>query len=126
MTATGSRKGAAGDGIGSAALERVKALLAQLPGYERAQLVRFLADIDESEAAPPAHVAMTAMRVASPDPGTRREDGPARGAVLRRVWVRCAKPSCRCRKDPGSRHGPYLYHYWWEDGKTRKSYAGKA
>jgi hypothetical protein len=36
-------------------------------------------------------------------------------------WRRCAKPNCWCAA--GERgHGPYLYHYWYEDGRRHKQY----
>lgn len=51
---------------------------------------------------------------------------PARGwgsYVLQRVL--CGKPSCRCAKPGGELHGPYWYHYWKMDRKTKSKYVGK-
>ena len=51
---------------------------------------------------------------------------PARGGgsyVLQRV--KCGKPSCRCAKPGGELHGPYWYHYWKMDRKTKSKYVGK-
>jgi hypothetical protein len=40
--------------------------------------------------------------------------------VLRAEWIRCGKAGCRCER--GERHGPYLYHRWYEDGRQRRRY----
>ncbi len=51
---------------------------------------------------------------------------PARGGgsyVLQKV--RCGKPTCRCARNGGELHGPYWYHYWKKDGKTKSRYVGK-
>jgi hypothetical protein len=42
--------------------------------------------------------------------------------VVRAEWVRCGKPTCRC--STGSRHGPYLYRRWRENGRQRRAYVG--
>ena len=51
---------------------------------------------------------------------------PARGGgsyVLQKV--KCGKPSCRCARPGGELHGPYWYHYWKMDRKTKSKYVGK-
>ena len=51
---------------------------------------------------------------------------PARGGgsyVLQKV--KCGKPSCRCTRPGGELHGPYWYHYWKKDKKTKSKYVGK-
>ena len=50
---------------------------------------------------------------------------PAGAGVYRLVRVRCGKPGCKCAKAGGEGHGPYWYHYRWQDGKTRCTYIGK-
>jgi hypothetical protein len=45
--------------------------------------------------------------------------------TVREEWKRCGKPSCRCNTE-GELHGPYIYEYWKEDGRTRSRYIGKA
>jgi hypothetical protein len=52
---------------------------------------------------------------------------PARGGgsyVLQKV--RCGKPTCRCARPGGELHGPYWYHYWKKDGRTKSRYVGKS
>ncbi|MFN7931084.1 MAG: DUF6788 family protein [Blastocatellia bacterium] len=41
------------------------------------------------------------------------------GAVVAQ-WVRCGHSNCKCAS--GERHGPYFYHFWWEEGHRRKAY----
>ncbi len=43
--------------------------------------------------------------------------------VLQRVL--CGKPTCRCARAGGELHGPYWYHYWKMDRKTKNKYVGK-
>jgi hypothetical protein len=38
-------------------------------------------------------------------------------------YVKCGKPGCRCAAGQG--HGPFLYRYWKEGGKTHCEYVGK-
>ena len=45
--------------------------------------------------------------------------------TIRQEWKRCGKAGCRCNTE-GELHGPYLYEYWKEDGRTRSRYVGKA
>ena len=40
-----------------------------------------------------------------------------RGSIEQRR-LQCGQPSCRCRKDPSRRHGPYYLVTWKEGGKT--------
>ncbi len=48
------------------------------------------------------------------------------GAITYRLeLVKCGKASCHCAKG-GDLHGPYWYGYWWDHGKTRKTYVGKS
>ncbi len=47
-----------------------------------------------------------------------------RGAVTLRVEYRRCGQDCKCNGGKG--HGPYLYAYWWEEGRTRSKYLGKA
>lgn len=37
---------------------------------------------------------------------------------LSRNYVTCGKPTCRCRKDPTHRHGPYYQLTWKRNAKT--------
>lgn len=39
-------------------------------------------------------------------------------ATIRKEYVRCGKLDCQ------SKHGPYYYAYWKENGKLRKKYIG--
>ena len=49
-----------------------------------------------------------------------REQGLDTNKVSTRVeWVKCGK---NCKRCP---HGPYLYVYWKQGGKTRSKYIGK-
>jgi len=48
------------------------------------------------------------------------EGVPHCGVGIRVEFVNCGK---KCKKCP---HGPYLYVYWKQDGKTRSRYIGKA
>lgn len=53
-------------------------------------------------------------------------DDKVLGAAVtyQRELVNCGKRNCRrCRKRPG--HGPYIYAYWSDGGKTRSLYIGK-
>jgi len=53
-------------------------------------------------------------------------DDKVLGAAVtyQRELVRCGKPKCRrCSKGPS--HGPYIYAYWSDGGKTRALYIGK-
>jgi hypothetical protein len=45
--------------------------------------------------------------------------------TVREEYKRCGKPGCRCNTE-GELHGPYIYEYWKEDGRTRSRYVGKA
>lgn len=45
--------------------------------------------------------------------------------TVREEWKRCGKPSCKC-KTGEELHGPYVYEYWKEEGRTRSRYIGKA
>jgi hypothetical protein len=40
-------------------------------------------------------------------------------ATIRKEYVRCGKLDCQ------SKHGPYYYAYWKDNGKTNKKYIGK-
>lgn len=42
----------------------------------------------------------------------------------REEWRRCGKINCRC-ETAGELHGPYIYEYWKEKGKTKSRYVGK-
>jgi hypothetical protein len=103
-----------------AAIERVKAVLAQLPHEDLRELRHFLDGVLVTPAEAEALVETSAgVTVAA---GRTRE---GKGVVYRREWVRCGKKGCRCAEDARARHGPYLYKYWWENGRTRKAYVGK-
>lgn len=39
--------------------------------------------------------------------------------------VTCGDESCHCMKPGGSKHGPYLYRYYYENGKLNSEYIGK-
>ena len=43
--------------------------------------------------------------------------------TYRQEYRRCGKARCTCVTGPG--HGPYVYRYWPESGKTRREYIGK-
>lgn len=36
-------------------------------------------------------------------------------------WVRCGRAWCHCMQG-GSKHGPYYYRFWWQDGCRYKRY----
>lgn len=58
--------------------------------------------------------------------GGRELDDKVLGAAVtyQRELVKCGKPNCRsCSKGPG--HGPYIYAYWSDLGRTRALYIGK-
>ena len=44
--------------------------------------------------------------------------------TVREEWRKCGKPNCQCQT-AGELHGPYIYHYWKKDGRTRSRYVGK-
>ena len=44
--------------------------------------------------------------------------------TVREEWRKCGKAGCRCQT--GELHGPYVYEYWKEEGRTRSRYVGKA
>lgn len=50
------------------------------------------------------------------------EDSDGKGSVVKEK-VKCGDESCHCAD--GELHGPYLYRYWKEDGKTQSKYVGK-
>src|SRR5689334_3518773 len=43
--------------------------------------------------------------------------------TMREEWRKCGKPNCRCNTD-GPLHGPYIYEYWKQNGRTRSRYVG--
>ena len=47
-----------------------------------------------------------------------------RKTTIREEYKKCGKPGCQCNTE-GKLHGPYLYEYWKEDGRTRSRYLGK-
>ncbi|MDR5657720.1 hypothetical protein RH831_11090 [Halodesulfurarchaeum sp. HSR-GB] len=49
-------------------------------------------------------------------------DSKGKGSVVKEK-VKCGDESCHCAD--GEQHGPYLYRYWKENGKTRSEYVGK-
>jgi len=50
---------------------------------------------------------------------------PTTGRLYKQEVALCGKERCKkCERGDG--HGPYWYAYWWEGGKTRKKYIGKA
>jgi len=52
-------------------------------------------------------------------------DVQLQGRSVREAFRKCGRPGCRvCANGPG--HGPYLYVYWREDGKTKSKYLGRA
>lgn len=96
-------------------IDRVKALLAALPREDQEDLTRFLQDIlFTPEEAHAAHVASLQAEV----------EGTPVTFTFRTEWVRCGRKGCRCAE--GQKHGPYVYKYWKEKGRTRKAYVGKA
>jgi len=42
----------------------------------------------------------------------------------REEYRRCGRANCRCNVN-GELHGPYLYHYWSENGRVKSKYIGK-
>lgn len=51
------------------------------------------------------------------------DDSNGKGSLVKEMVV-CGKDSCKCQE--GELHGPYLYRYWSESGKTKKKYVGKS
>ncbi len=50
---------------------------------------------------------------------------PGHAYSYQQKYTRCNKPNCRrCADGPG--HGPYWYAFWWEGGRTRTRYLGRA
>ncbi|MHA1252743.1 MAG: DUF6788 family protein [Candidatus Helarchaeota archaeon] len=41
--------------------------------------------------------------------------------ILMHEYIRCGKKNCKCYNG-GALHGPYWYHYYWENGKLKKRY----
>lgn len=80
-------------------MEQVKALLADLPAEDRAEILAHLVALGSEAAAAPA--------APSPDPPST--PGP------KERWTRCGDSTCRCRLAPKSQktgpplHGPYAY-----------------
>jgi len=57
--------------------------------------------------------------------GAYIEEEEEQTKTIREEYKRCGKPGCQCNTE-GKLHGPYLYEYWKEDGRTRSKYIGKA
>lgn len=45
--------------------------------------------------------------------------------TVREQMQKCGKATCHCNNG-GALHGPYIYHYWKEGGKTKSKYIRKA
>lgn len=45
---------------------------------------------------------------------------PSECGILVSEYIKCGKENCKC--NTGSLHGPYWYHYFWDNGKLRKKY----
>jgi len=50
--------------------------------------------------------------------------GGGKGTVVKEK-VTCGDDSCHCAKAGGDLHGPYLYRYYYADGKLNSEYIGK-
>ncbi len=98
-------------------------IIAKLPRKELEELDAFI------------HALLARPQSSTPKPKTKAKEkakGKAkeeailkwRGAVTFRVEHRRCSKDCRCNGGKG--HGPYLYAYWWEEGRTRSKYLGKA
>lgn len=44
--------------------------------------------------------------------------------TMREEWKKCGKPTCKCQTGE-ELHGPYVYEYWKEAGRTKSRYIGK-
>jgi hypothetical protein len=68
--------------------------------------------------------ALSRLHAAWQTPDVPAHEPPA-SAKQREEWVNCGKASCKKCKPGQGGHGPYLYAYWTENGRTRKKYLGK-
>jgi translation elongation factor EF-Tu-like GTPase len=57
-----------------------------------------------------------------PDDVEPVDDGSGKGTLVK-GRVKCGA-DCTCNEGRG--HGPYLYRYFWEEGKLKSEYVGKA
>jgi hypothetical protein len=58
------------------------------------------------------------------EPVTGDSDGDGHGTIVKER-VTCGDESCHCMKPGGSKHGPYMYRYYYADGKLKSEYVGK-
>jgi hypothetical protein len=56
--------------------------------------------------------------------GTTGESVSQIHTSVREEWKKCGKPGCQCATE-GKLHGPYLYEYWKQGGRTHSRYLGK-
>lgn len=54
-----------------------------------------------------------------------QEVEPAPSVTYRSRFVKCGRAACKCASG-AEVHGPYVYAYWSEGGKTRSRYVGKS
>lgn len=59
---------------------------------------------------------------ADTEPADVDTDG-SKGTVVKET-VKCGDESCACMNG-GDKHGPYLYRYYYADGKLQSEYIGK-
>jgi hypothetical protein len=50
--------------------------------------------------------------------------GGGKGTIVKEK-VTCGDESCNCSESDGNKHGPYLYRYYYADGKVQSEYIGK-
>ncbi|MHB8586338.1 MAG: DUF6788 family protein [Thermoplasmatota archaeon] len=100
----------------SVMLDRAKALLAAMPQETLAELHAYLSDLLPGVPAAASH----------PNPAPGRRNVRRKKGTLRKEFTRCGRPNCGKCRDGGPGHGPYLYEYWREGGKTKKRYIGAA
>ena len=58
------------------------------------------------------------------DSSEEEEEEEERKVTVREEYKKCGKPGCQCNTE-GKLHGPYIYEYWKEEGRTRSRYIGK-
>jgi len=96
--------------------EKIKRILRMVENLTIDELLDLRFDLEE-------RIEQLRSATAAPSPPGRAEEREPTKTV-REEWKRCSKPNCKC--SAGELHGPYVYEYWKENGRTRSRYIGKA
>ncbi len=103
---------------------RLWQIVARLPRKELEELDAFIHALLARPQREPTPTPKTKGKAKTKGKGKGKSILKRRGAVTLRVEYRRCGQACRCNGGKG--HGPYLYAYWWEEGRTRSKYLGKA